>query len=455
MKKLFGTNGIRGIVNKELNVEFISKIAEAIGTWYGKNSWLAIGTDARTSSDAVKRIVTGSLCLTGINVIDLGMVPTPAIQLFIKNHKLAGGVIITASHNPPEFNGIKCISSTGMELSETDEEAIESIYFDGKSVPVEWNETGLVRNTDTAAQEYIASIVKHTESEHKKRKLLVVIDSANSVGSVTSPHIVERLGHIPVTINSNIQGSFPGRNPEPVKENLSNLIKMVKSINADLGVAHDGDADRAIFIDNEGNFIAGEVALATIAYDIIKRRGSGIFVTPVSTSSIVERYISSAGGVTRYSKIGAPAVSSLMIELNALFGGEENGGMIYPEHLYARDGGMTLAYMLKILSEGDISSKELFDRVPSVGFSKMKVHCDNSKKSEVMKRMEIESNGLKIDKTDGLKLFIDTGWVLVRASGTEPIIRVYVESTNEKSAMAIAEEYVKKIDAFIMDTGHS
>jgi phosphomannomutase/phosphoglucomutase len=448
MTKLFGTNGIRDVVNDGLTPNFIADIVSAIASTF--KGTIVVGADARLSSPAIKSIVIGTLAMNGIDVIDLGYAPTPAIQLYVKNHsEINGGVIITASHNPPEFNGIKCLSSDGSEIDKILEDKIEEIYFNKRYAHRAWNDIGRISKTEVALPEYIDKVVAHLPYRKKIKTLKVVIDGANSVGSLTSPFIVEKMGHIPITINGNLQGTFLSRQPEPVKENLQFLMETVKVLNADVGIAHDGDADRCVFIDNKGNFIPGEYSLAIIARDIVSRNGKGLVVTPISTSSIVEKTIKEYNGIVKYTKVGAPPVISSMKEYNAIFGGEENGGLIFPFHLYARDGGMSLAYMLSILESSEMSLNDLFSSMPKLGFVKKKVYCPDDKKMEIMKNIESSIENVRYEKIDGIKIHHDDCWVLIRPSGTESIIRIYAEAETEEKAQHIAEDYIDKINEII------
>lgn len=439
MRRLFGTNGVRGIVNSEMSIELAMDLGRAIGTALGGK--LAIGMDSRISGEMLKCAVSAGLMSTGVRVFDLGMLPTPALQYYVKARKLDGGVVITASHNPPEFNGIKCIAADGTEMAREDEERIEKIFFDRSFAVKEWDTVGSLHHQSNAPNLYLDSIAGHVDRDAiRKASMTVVVDCANGAGSITTPRLLESLGVRAITLNCNPQGTFPGRPSEPTEENLSDLIALVKKTSADLGIAHDGDADRTIFIDENGKFVHGDRSLALIARSIVRSRGGGLVVTPVSTSRCVEDVVIAAGGQIKYTKVGAPIVAREMKSTGAVFGGEENGGLIFPEHQYCRDGLMTVAKMLEIVSkEGKLSS--LLDEIPRYSLIKGKVECRNEIKQDVMAQLCNRFREKTIDTTDGIKIFFDDGWVLIRPSGTEPIFRLIVEGMTEADAKHYFAEF--------------
>ncbi len=264
VKKLFGTNGIRGIVNKDLTPEMAINVGSSIGTFFGRKN-LLVGYDARTSGPMFAKAVISGLIATGCNVFFAGMAPTPALQYAVKNHQLDGGVIITASHNPPEYNGIKVIWKDGIEISHEQEIEIENIYFENKQVFAEWDTLGAKRELSGVNDEYIDAIKKHVNTAKiAERHFHVVIDAANSVGGLTAPVLMRELGCKVTSINANIDGTFPGRLPEPRPENLKEIALIVKAVGADLGVAFDGDADRSIFVGENGEIYWGDKTFAVI-----------------------------------------------------------------------------------------------------------------------------------------------------------------------------------------------
>lgn len=442
-ERLFGTNGVRGVVNQDMSPQLALDVGRAIGTFMGGK--VAVATDCRTSADMVKSAVFAGLTSTGVEVLDLGMLPTPALQYFVRISDIAGGVMITASHNPPEFNGIKAIDSDGTEMPRAREEEIEAIYFSRKFASKDWRQVGAVRPTSGALTYYQKAVLSQVDTaEVRKAKLKVVLDCANGAGSVCTPQVLEMLGVRTITLNCNPAGTFPGHPSEPTEDHLEDLKAMVKGTGADLGIAHDGDADRAIFVDDQGRFVYGDKSLAVVASVMVAENEGGTVVTPVSTSQCVEDAVNAAGGKVVYTRVGAPIVARKMIEIDAVFGGEENGGLIFPRHQYCRDAAMTAAKMVEIVTiEGRLSS--LLEKVPSYCLDKRKVHCPEKRKEALLQEVCKVFSDRRVDTTDGVKVYFDEGWTLIRPSGTEPIFRIYSEGRSEKAAKKIADECEKTV----------
>ncbi len=436
--RLFGTNGVRGVVNEDMDVQLAMNLGRAIGTYM--NGEVAVGNDSRTSAAMLKSALAAGVMSSGGSILDLGLVPTPAIQFYVKNHQIGGGVMITASHNPPEFNGIKCIDSDGTEMPRQKEEEIERIFFQRSFADRDWKRVGHLQEISGAVSAYISRIKDLVDGEAiKSAGLGMVLDCANGAGAVASPRLLDSLGVRSITLNGNPLGTFPGHPSEPVESHLQDLISMVKQSEADLGAAHDGDADRTIFIDDKGRYMYGDKSLAIVAERMVKEKGGGIVVTPVSTSQCVEDMVNAAGGSVVYTKVGAPIVARKMIELRALFGGEENGGLIFPELQYCRDAAMTLAKMVEIVAQEEPLS-ELVDRIPKYSLDKRKLPCPNGEKERVLEALVEHYQGEKVDTTDGVKVYFSDGWSLVRPSGTEPLFRIYTEGKTEAAARRHSKE---------------
>jgi phosphomannomutase / phosphoglucomutase len=443
--RMFGTNGVRGVVNEYLTSELSLQMGKAIGISFRGN--IAIATDTRVSADMVKASVAAGIMSTGYDVFDLGIVPTPALQFFVKKHPelVVGGVMITASHNPPEFNGIKCVSSDGTEASRAEEVKIEELYV--TEIPcVQWNKVGKMEKFFNAGEMYVNNVISLVDSESiRKAGLTVCLDCANGAAFQTTPLLLKKLGVRAITLNSDAQGEFPGHESEPVEENLGDLISMVKFTKSDLGIAHDGDADRCVFISSSGKYTSGDKCLALLARYILSKK-KGIIVTPVSSSAIVEEVVNAAGGTVEYTAVGSPIVARKMMENGGIFGGEENGGMIFPDQQYCRDGAMAIAMMLEcIVKVGPLN--EQVTGLPIYYTEKRKVDCPNDMKKKVSEYIEQTNKDAKLDKTDGLKFTYNNGWVLVRPSGTEPIYRIYTESKDE----AVAKERADKFQMMVLD----
>ena len=442
-ERLFGTNGVRGVINEDMTPELAMDVGKAIGTYM--KGRVAVGTDTRTSAHMVKSAVLAGLMSAGAEVLDLGLLPTPALQYFVKTSRIAGGVMITASHNPPEFNGIKAVDADGTEMPRAKEEAIEGIYFGQAFAIQDWRGVGSIRMAGGAIASYQNAVLQQVDVEAiAKAGIKVVLDCANGAGSVSTPALLERLGVRAVTLNCNPLGTFPGHPSEPTEDHLEDLKSLVEETGADLGIAHDGDADRTIFIDDKGRYVYGDKSLAVVAAAMVAENEGGIVVTPVSTSSCVEDAVREAGGEVVYTRVGSPIVARKMMELGAVFGGEENGGLIFPKHQYCRDAAMTAVKMIEVLAiEGELS--ELLKKVPTYQLDKRKVRCPDSRKEGLLQQVCQAFADQRVDQTDGVKVYFDEGWTLIRPSGTEPIFRIYSEGRTEEDAKLIAERCEKLV----------
>ena len=446
--RLFGTNGVRGVVNSEnMDCMFAQRLGMAIGTFM--KGTVMIGTDARTSNEMIKSACASGLMAVGCDVLDCGIVPTPALQYAVKTGRVAGGVVITASHNPPEFNGIKAIDRDGTEMSRKNEEAIERVYQSGDFARADWTRIGRMLSYTTAVDKYIGGILSKVDVVAiRKANLRVAVDCSNGAASVVTPKLLERLGVGYVTLNADPNGAFPGHNSEPTPENAKDLVELVKSGHFDFGFVHDGDADRTIFVDENGRYLYGDRSLAIVANYICSLKKGRLVVTTVGGSRCIEDAVRMAGGSVIYTKVGSPVVARVMMEEGGVFGGEENGGLIFAEFQYCRDGAMAAAKMLEIVAKkGRLS--EVNDRIPQYHQCKVKTACPDGKKQKVLTEMTRTAKGKRIDTTDGLKIFFDDGWVLLRPSGTEPIFRIYSESKSRDKAEDMANQYKKRVEKIV------
>jgi phosphomannomutase/phosphoglucomutase len=448
-KRLFGTNGIRGVVNKELTPQMAARAGAAVGTFF-KHETLVVGYDARTSGPLLARAVIAGLNSTGCNVLFAGMVPTPALQYWVRRRRAGGGVMITASHNPAEYNGIKVIWKDGIELSREQEIEIENAYFDGQIDFAEWDFLGETRELNGLVEEYVSAIKKHVNvAAIRKKHYHVVVDPANSVGSLTGPRLLHELGCKVTEINAKMDGTFPGRLPEPRPENLGGLSLMVKATSADLGVAFDSDADRAIFADENGEIVAGDRSFAlTEKYFLIDNPGEKI-VTSISSSTMIKDVADEYHGEVVWTKIGSVTVSQTMKKLKAKLGGEEYGGIFYGPHQPVRDAAMATALILDIMAKAGEKLSTLLSELPQYFIDKGRIECPEKFKQRILQKLIEQSRGLNVNTLDGIKIwFKDKSAILVRPSGTEPVYRLYAEAKTARKATQLINEYsslVKKI----------
>ena len=446
--RLFGTNGVRGVVNTEgMDCEFAMRLGLAIGSFM--KGPVMMGTDARTSNDMLRSACSAGLMASGCDVFDCGIVPTPTLQYAVKRNEVAGGVMITASHNPPEFNGIKCIDPDGTEMARSNEERIEGLFHRQEFRRADWSGLGRTRAYTTAVEEYVDGIVSLVDAAAiRKAGLRVAVDCSNGAASLVTPKLLERLGVRYVTLNADPNGAFPGHNSEPTPENTKDIVDLVGAGGFDLGFVHDGDADRTIFVDDRGRYMYGDRSLALVAHYMCQEGEGGLVVTSVGSSMCVEDAVRLAGGSVHYTMVGSPIVARAMMEARAVFGGEENGGLIFPELQYCRDGAMSAAKVLEIVAKhGRLS--DLLDRIPSYSQCKTKTRCPDAKKQKVMSELAATARGDRVDTTDGVKIFSGRSWVLVRPSGTEPIFRVFSEAQTPEEAREIAEAYKKRVEELV------
>ena len=438
-KRLFGTFGVRRTANDVLTPEFASRLAASYGSIV--QGTVAIGGDTRTSTPMLKHAITAGLLSSGCDVVDLGILPTPAIQYAVRNY-YDGGIIVTASHNPPKFNGLKFVDEFGIGTPDDMEIAVEEMYFDSEPKRVSWDKIGKVYHNETIIDEYIKETLKRVDVEAiRSRKLKVVVDCGSGAGSYTAPYLLKALGCEVTTLNCQADGFFPGRDPEPIEPNLQDLIATVKDLGADIGLAHDGDADRTICIDEKGNFVLGDKTFALVEKQMLKENNGGIIVTTVATSQAIYDVAEEFGGEVIATAVGDLLVARKLKDTDGLFGGEENGGLIFPDFVYGRDAAMTVAKLLEILAKEDRPFSELVAELPVYYQEKLKIECPDDEKEEVISKIaeEIKSTtDFELDTTDGVKILKDDGWVIIRPSGTEPIFRCFAESDSMDKAVEMA-----------------
>jgi phosphomannomutase/phosphoglucomutase len=450
-RKLFGTNGVRGVVNKEMTSELALRLAQASGTYF-EAADVTVGCDGRVSSPLFLDIVCSGLASVGCQVWNLGMITTPALQFLTKDWKMKGGIMITASHNPPEYNGLKVMGDHGVELPHEEELVIERLYFKSKYQLARWDRIKQPLQVPEKFAGYIKSILEHVGQVPRNRSLRVLVDAANSVGVLSTPQIVERLGGDVSLVNGEIDGRFPGRMPEPTPEHLQETSKLMKTLHLDFGVAHDGDGDRAVFLDEHGAVCWGDHTFALIVQDFLQNHPGQKIVTPISSSEIIEEIAEKHGGEVVYTPVGSVYVSNLMLKINAKLGGEENGGIFYSPHVAARDGGITTAWIYRILSEARKPLSKLIAQLPKSYIVKDRVPCPDSIKDEVTAAIRnLPRKGKALD-IDGIKLWIPPrSWILIRPSGTEPLFRILAEAPTKGKALRIVNDYKAKLSRIIKD----
>jgi len=450
VQRLFGTNGVRGVANVDLTPQFALELAASIGTFFDCGK-LLVGRDGRTSSVMLLEATAAGLMQVGCDVFDIGLTPTPCLQYVTRSSGMDGAAMITASHNPPEYNGIKVIDRDGIELEREKEIEIEKIYATNSWKPKDWKTLGTRAFRSGAVDEYKEAIKQHVSQDRiSTASLKVVVDPGNGVGSLVTPYLLRELGCRVYTINANVDGEFPGRPPEPAIGNLTTLCAAVKAFGADLGVAHDGDADRAVFVDETGTAHWGDKSVALVEkYFLLENKGETI-VTPVSSSMAVEEIAEAYGGKVIWTRVGSINVSRTMAKIGAKFGGEENGGIFYGPHLAVRDGAMAASLVVNIMAKTGKAFSKLLEELPKYYSTKSRVACPNAVKERVLEKLRQETGKLNVETLDGVKIiFQDASWILIRPSGTEPIFRLFAEGKTQERASALVNEYSQTVNRIV------
>jgi len=447
MDKLFGTNGVRGVFSEDFTLEFVHDLVLAISTYF-KQGTILVGYDGRDSSVVISKLVCSTLNYAGLDCHLADLIPTPCLEFATKALGYNGGIMITASHNPPEYNGIKPVASDGVEVSREDEKVIEDIFFkkNWKHNSSTWGST---KNDDRAVQTYLDGIKSQVDvSKIKSRKLKVVLDLGNGAQSVTAIKLCEQLECEIITINREIDGSFSGRGPEPTPYNLQELSSVVVKNNANLGIAFDGDGDRSILCDNEGMLLSGDKSALLLSNYLLKKNPNSKVVTCMNSGNSIDEIITQTNSTVIRTKVGSIEVSRKMITENALLGFEENGGFMFGKHNHVRDGGMTLALFLELLASSNKSMNDELATLPPSFTTKDKIPCKKEDVDRIISKLLTEFPNA--DTTDGIKIIFDKkNWVMVRPSGTEPIVRIYAESDSEKNLETLMKEYTQKIKSFL------
>lgn len=445
-QRLFGTNGVRFIPGVTHDLDFAINLAEAIGTYFEEGE-VILGYDGRVSSPALANATISGLLSSGRDVAECGLVPTPALQYAVKTMGFKGGVMVTASHNPAQYNGVKVAGSDGVEIPRLDEQRIEKIFHERAQNRADWKSVGTTRPEPSVVRKYIDGVYSMVNVKAiSDRKFTVVIDLGNGAQSVAAPYLLEALGCRLITLNSVVDGTFPGRGPEPTPDTLRDLSMAVKSIGADLGVAYDGDGDRSMFCDEDGNVLWGDQTGSLLADYVLEKHPGGTIVTSVASTQAIEAVAKKHNGKVLRTRVGAVEIARTILERNAIFGFEENGGCLYQPHLSVRDGCMTTALMLECLAARGMSfSKALSFTVPKFFQAKTKVEVEKKKVDAAMRAVERQAKG-EAEKIDGVKVWADDhSWVLVRPSGTEPIVRIFAESDAQEKADLLVKRFAKVV----------
>jgi phosphomannomutase len=393
----------------------------------------------------VKQAVIAGLLSSGCRIIDIGMCPVPTIQLLVRHHRAHGGIAITASHNPAEWNALKFIGPHGFFLNTGQARELLDIYHQGEYTRVAGAEMRDVTEVAGAAGFHIQTIVDALGP--LKRKIRVVLDACNGAGSLAGPELLAALGAEVFSINVTPNGLFP-RPAEPLAENLGDLCAAVKAQQADVGFAQDMDADRLAVVSEEGVPIGEEYTLLLATLSVLGR-SPGPVVANLATTSALKEVVSRFGGEVFLSKIGEVNVTEEMLKQSAVVGGEGNGGVIYPRLNFARDSLVGMALITHLMAQSGRTIGELRDSLPRFAMIKEKMVCSSDKISAVLRKLRNEYSAYSMDLRDGVKVELPNGWFLVRGSNTEPIIRVIAEAEDETIARTIIDRVYAQVQEYM------
>jgi phosphomannomutase len=440
------TSGVRGVIGQGLDPLIAARYAAAFGTMLKKGK-VVVGRDSRPSGEMLLGAVISGLVAVGIDVVKIGLVPTPTVEIAVKKLKASGGVCVTASHNPARWNALKFFNSRGEFISAEQFKRLESIYQEGHFAFKSHTRLGKFHCQTQWVEEHVRlalSVKTVNKAAIKKRRFTVVADAVNGAGSVALPLLLQKLGAKVIEINCSSNGDFV-HEPEPVPKNLGQLCRAVKRHKADLGLACDPDADRLALVDEKGRPIGEELTL-TIAVKEVLNKTKGPVVVNLSTSKTTTDMAESLGSCVYRSPVGEANVVRMMRVRQAVIGGEGNGGVIYPAFHTGRDALMAAALVLSCLAEGNVRLSQLVETLPKYYIIKTKAPLPDDF-SDRLKLLERDAKRLlgsaAIDRRDGLRFDFRRGWMQVRSSNTEPIFRLIMETDDPKLTNRLSKEVTK------------
>lgn len=454
IKSISGIRGtIGGKVNDALTPLDAVKFASAYGTWLlqrneGVKIKVVIGRDARISGKMVSDLVTASLVGLGIDVIDLGLSTTPTVEIAVPKEQAHGGIILTASHNPKQWNALKLLNELGEFISASDGQEVLTIAKNEAFEFAQVDELGAVKKDDTYLKKHIDAILDLpiiNKTAIEEAGLAIVVDAVNSTGGIFVPAMIEALGvkNI-ITLYCDPTGHFP-HNPEPLPEHLTDLSDKIKETNSDLGITVDPDVDRLALVCEDGSMFGEEYTLVAVA-DYVLSKTPGSTVSNLSSTRALRDVTEKYGQKYHASAVGEVNVVAKMKAENAVIGGEGNGGVIYPELHYGRDSLIGIALFLSLFAERKIKASELRDSYPKYIISKNKIQLTPDINVDLLlSKMAEKYAAEEVDTTDGVKIYFEKEWVHLRKSNTEPIIRIYSESKSLQAANELAEKIISEI----------
>ncbi len=448
---MVSVSGIRGQIGRTLTPEVAARFGAAFGTMLGAGKTVVVGRDSRPSGPMVRNAVTSGLLACGVKTIDLGLVTTPGVALMTRELGADGGVVITASHNPIEWNGIKFLRPNGLALSVEGAAELKRIWQRGDYAYVAPDACGTETTHDSTHATHIARVLAIVDTEAiAARRFKVVLDSVNGAGCVGTARLLEELGCDLVAMNAEPTGLF-AHTPEPTEANLTDLCAEVARSGAAVGFAQDPDADRLALVDERGTYIGEEYTLALCAAYVLARH-SGPAAANLSTSRMIDDVAARYGAVVVRTPVGEANVAGRMLADRCIIGGEGNGGIIDPRVVPVRDSMVGIALILAQMTETGKALSELVDEIPRYAMIKTKFPCpaDAAPKVAAAARAHFAGrDGAAFDDSDGLRIDLPDGWVHVRASNTEPIMRIIAEAPQRSTAEALVDEVRRIAESWV------
>jgi phosphomannomutase len=437
-------SGVRGVVGESLTPALLTRFAQAFGTYVGQGR-IVVGRDTRTSGEMVRQAVVAGLLSTGCRIIDLGVCPTPTVQFAVRRMSAQGGIAITASHNPPEWNALKFVGPEGLFLDGGHARELLDIYHQGDYLKVSGSRMRPVEVMPFAAEDHVTCILEVLgKLPSRARRPRVVLDSGNGAGCMLTPRLLEALGADMIGIHLTPDGRFP-RPAEPLPENIGALCQSVRQHAADIGFAQDMDADRLAVVSEAGQPI-GEERTLVLASQFVLGRTPGLVVANLATTQALETVAARYGSKVMRTPIGEANVAKAMQKYKAVIGGEGNGGVIYPPINFARDSLVGIALILHLLAESGKTVSQLVADLPQYFMVKKRIAFPSHRIGEMLTRLKREYAAYPVDTRDGIHVTLPEGWFIVRGSNTEPIVRIVAESASEATADQIAASVLDRIN---------
>lgn len=438
---IFSISGLRGIVGEGLTPDLVVKYSSAFG--YLSKGKIVVGRDTRNTGEMFKNLVTSSLVAVGCDVIDLGICPTPTVELAVLDLKAQGGIVITASHNPIEWNALKFINSEGMFITEQEKNKIEKLVQNETVKYSVWDKIGKVTKDSFQIEKHINKILNLNLVQQEKireKRFKVVIDCVNGAGSFASPVLLEKLGCEVIKINCQNTGTFPHA-PEPVPANLTQLCDTVRQYQADIGFANDPDADRLAIVSEKGEAIGEEYTLVLAAkYALSKKRGP--VVVNLSTTKMIDDIARMYNSPVHRTKVGEANVGLKLKQIKGLIGGEGNGGVILPEFHFGRDALVGIALILSYLAESSLTVSKAIEQIPKYYMLK-KAFPINQNFEKLLQKFKTKYRRNSMNTRDGLRIDLPEGWLHIRKSNTEPVARVIAEAQDKKQVDDLVNSALK------------